>query len=63
MIIICKIKTADSEHRHNTGGCEDTMVIPGNQDICCKCGYGEAITMVTRFSILAFYSIEIINNG
>ena len=38
------------------------MVIAGNQDICCKCGYGEAITMVTGFSILAFYSTEIINN-
>ena len=39
------------------------MVIAGKQDICCKCGYGEAITVVTGFTILAFYSTEIINNG
>ena len=39
------------------------MVIAGNQDICCECGYGEAITVVTGFFIPAFYSKEIINNG
>ena len=37
------------------------MVVPGKLDICCKCGYVEAITLVTGFSILAFYSTEVIN--